>query len=362
MMGPRTQRIAYVVWSLLVWPSAARASDLTWSSTPECASRAEVMAEVSRVVRGVSGPQRRVDARVKLVRSDAGVWRVVLVTTTDGASRTRSFEVESCEAAVEAISLILAIEINPQVVPPPPRPTPPPLSSSPSSPSPPSPPIPSRPPSPAPAPAPAPTPTPTPAPAPTAPPAPLPSTSSPSSSASSSSLRPLRPSVSLASDAGALPNPAVGLEVALAWRPSRLDLELAGTYWAPQSTNDPVSSAGARFELLSASARAAYLGSLDQVAVGPLLGIGLERFSASGFGGTAANGNATEILGALSPGALLVWSLGEHFAVRLALESVFPLSRPTFVVLEPAPASSSSLHRPSAAFGRALLGAELSFW
>src|ERR1700722_13004532 len=104
----------------LTWANGASASALTleWNTTPACASKMEVMDDVSRILRGASGSERQVVARVTLNRDDGDSWRVALVTQSDGSSHERSFAAESCGAAVEAVALILAIAVNPQVIPP----------------------------------------------------------------------------------------------------------------------------------------------------------------------------------------------------------------------------------------------------
>jgi hypothetical protein len=324
-------------------PPTRPALTLEWRAT-SCSSHAEVLDEIARILRGASGSQRQVVARVTVDQVDRGAFRVALVTQGGGVSRQRSFEAESCAAAVEAVALILAITINPQVTMPPGPDDTAPVPAPPTEPA-------------APAPAPAPTPASTPA-----------STSTPDSASIGAanasprtrlSVHGLTLAAALATDTGSLPNATIGAELALGWRPGRLRFEIAGTYWAPETATEASSTAGARFQLLSAAARAAYAWPLGRFAMGPLVGLGLESFHASGFGGTLANGSAEELLGAVAAGALLTWQPASRLLLRLAIESVFPLSRPSFVVLEPS--APSSVHRPSPAFGRALFGGEVQF-
>jgi hypothetical protein len=330
---------------------------LEWKANPSCSSPSQIADEVSRILRGAPGSERPVSARVSLVGDDRTSWHVTIVTQSDGASRERSFEAESCTAAAEAVAVILAIAINPRASPPPAPEVLPPASAAPTSSSTPPPAVATLPPAP-------PTPPASAAlagPIATPPPAPSALTSTPSSSSGPPNpltLQGLTVAGSLAIGAGNLPTVGAGAELAVGWRPGRLRLELAGTYWGQQRAT--ASGAGADFELLSTEARAIYAWTAGRLALGPLLAVGLEWIKASGFGGTFANASPAETLGTVGVGGLVTWRLAWRIHLRLALESVFPLSRPDFVVLD-RPAAASTVYRPSLAFGRAVVGAEVQF-
>src|SRR3977135_1222749 len=72
---------------------------LDWSASPDCSSGPRVLADVAHILNGSWAHDREVTAHVRLVKTERGVWRVVLMTETDSGARNRSFDAESCEAA-----------------------------------------------------------------------------------------------------------------------------------------------------------------------------------------------------------------------------------------------------------------------
>jgi hypothetical protein len=307
---------------------------LEWRSAPECASREVVLNQIARMLDGQSaGHGRRVEARVSMQRTESGTWRVALASDVDGTTRLRSFEAESCEAAVDAVTLILAVAIDPRLALQPPAPSNPPSppASPPSTPA--QPDAPTR----------------------------LPPRTPVAPGSPSGSPLPLSVAASFVLGWGALPRTAAGAEVALALSTGRLRFEIAGTYWAPQKAYATGSSAGATFRLLSGDARVAVAWPLGAVVAAPFVGAGLESLDASGFGGTLSDSAPGVLFAQLAGGAILTWRPAEPVVVRLGAESDFPLSHPSFVVVEPAPAPATGVHRVPAVSARAMAGAGIVF-
>ena len=160
-------------------------------------------------------------------------------------------------------------------------------------------------------------------------------------------------------DVGSLPQAAVGVEVAAGVVRDRLTFEISGTYWAPQSDAESDKS-GATFHLLSADARAGYAWPLGRFHVGPLLAGG-RVFGRFRIRGTVSDYAPTAFFGAVGAGGRVTWNATRLFVLSLGVETEIPLSRPSFVVLEPAPTSPSVVDRVSPVYGRGSAGAEISF-
>ena len=200
--------------------------ELTWTAPPECPRAADVEAEVARIVGRTSGPRKRVSARAAVERTPRGAYKVTIETLADDAPGHRAFEAESCRAAADASALILAITVNPEV----------------------SAPEPVLPPSTATA-----TPTPTATATATA-------TPTPTATATPTALPPFSRAfalgASLAADTGTLPSLALGAELSVAYLPGDARIEVAGTYWAPQTATAPTPAReGADLQLLGLAAR-----------------------------------------------------------------------------------------------------------
>jgi hypothetical protein len=333
---------------------------LEWRAPPPCPSTEQLTNDVARTLSGAAGVRRPVAARVAVEQVEARVWRVDMNVEAAGAARQRSFDAESCEAAAEAVTLILAIAMNPLLSP------------------------------------------------------------SPAATAGSSSVtgsqpadgtnavvgagdttpagsgrgdgtsgtpfresvaRETRPAVplprgepargasrafgiaaSFAADTSILPNAALGGDVAIGWQHRTLRVELAAAYWWPQETRDASSSAGADFHALSGELRGTYGWPAGAITAGPVLGVGLEGVKASGFGGNRANFDRSAIIPEIAAGGFLAWPAFEPFVLQFSAEMAVPLSRPSFVVLEPPPVSPYVIHRPPSLAGRAMFGARVSIF
>jgi hypothetical protein len=307
-------------WSAPAWAAPV---ELQWNAAASCPSASYVVGEVGRILGGSSGPESTVRARADVTHEESGPWKVTLTTQGEGASGRRSFSAESCQALADATALILAMTVNPNVTPtePPPTPAAAPVTEP-------------------------------------APPAPAPPSSSTPNELLHFSVR-----ASLAGDVGMLPSASVGPEVGLAWLPGHLRAEVSASYLGPQlATSAASQGAGADIELWTFSARAGYAWPVGTFALGPLAGVDVESLSADGFGGTASSFHQSAVLAAIGGGGLLMWSPLPSLGLRLTAQAEVPLSRPSFVVVDPAPAPAELVHRPSAIGGRAALGVEWRFF
>jgi hypothetical protein len=327
-------------------PATPAPVTLEWKATPECSDGPHVLEQVGRILGEGTGTRRQVTARVDVGTGDGGAWRVTLVVEADGASHQRNFEAESCQAVVDAVALILAIDVDPQVA----------TRAAASGAEPGA--VPAVAPATATVPPPAPPPTTAVAtPPPLAPPrAP---TSTPTSRAAGRTPLDFVIGASFAADVGSLPNLGAGANLAVGAQRGGWRFELDGSYWGPQTANSSTSPGGATFQLGSGNARAAYLWSLRSFSLGPLLDVGLEGMHAQGQDGTKDNRHPTQFWALVGAGGLVTFRPFAPLALRLVLESEIPLPDPSFVVLNPG--SQAQVYTVSQVIGRAMIGAEIKF-
>ncbi|MFO0589237.1 MAG: hypothetical protein U0441_16995 [Polyangiaceae bacterium] len=135
------------LWGPLVGRAlAGERLQLSWTGPAECPSESEVRAEVDRVL-GSSRvvPAKPVEVKASVTRDEQGTYRAHLVFG-GGAAGGKDLHGASCKAVGDAAALVIALAIDPEVVPPAPSPppaastgvanTPPPDSGSPSGPAP----------------------------------------------------------------------------------------------------------------------------------------------------------------------------------------------------------------------------------
>jgi hypothetical protein len=330
--------LALSVWSRrAVSQGAEVASPLTldWSAPAGCPSREHVVERVNAIL-GRSTKPRALTVYATAAQSPSGKWRVNLAAEREGGTGSREFEAESCEAAADAAALIVSLMIDPTAVTGAadvdkalePEKTPPPAPAA--KPPPPDP----RPLEPA---------------APSAPPA-------------RSPLFAVR--ASLAGDIGTFSPANIGGELVLGVSPRRLRFELAGSYWAKTATLPGSSAEGARLELATLGARAAYVFPAGDVAFAPLAGVEWDWMSATGFGGTSDQSHTASWV-AVALGATGSWFPIRRFhavALSLTLEAVVATQqlRP-FVATEPG-GTDSTVAQPSQIAGRVFLGVEYRFF
>jgi hypothetical protein len=311
----------------LVLAQPARAPlDLGLVAPEGCPTASAVVDEVTRITGGAGGASRHVTARVRVEKLPNGAYQTTLqMRIEDASEETRSFEAESCAAAADAATLILAIAVNPLVsLSEPPRverPTPPPP------PPPPVPPPPAKRPE---------------APVPTPPPPPR-----------------LALGAAFAADAGTLSAITLGAEVRAAWTPARFRFELHGSAWAP---GDVLSlthrGVGAHFDMFGFGARAGYEFPVGPLRIGPVLGAMVTYLEAEGFGGTATLRQRGAFFAPFA-GAALVWPLGRRFSLRVLAGVSVPTQRPSFSVRNADTGAQTSLLEVAPAAGHASLGVDL---
>ena len=94
-----------------------RGFELTWQGPEECAERSRALSSVERLLGAppeqLATPPLAVLASVASATS--GEWRVRLVITREGTSRTRELRGHSCPELADAVALILALAIDPEV-------------------------------------------------------------------------------------------------------------------------------------------------------------------------------------------------------------------------------------------------------
>jgi hypothetical protein len=160
-----------------------------------------------------------------------------------------------------------------------------------------------------------------------------------------------------------LPSAGVGADISVAWLPAPFRLEIAGSFFLPQTKDaSPSSRGGAEFTLLGASAGVARAWSFETFEVGPAGGLSIEHLAAAGFGGSAASSDQSATWVAAQLGAFGAWKPTPRLALRIAAGAMAPSSRPSFVVLEPAPLAPALVHRLPAVTARVAVGAELRFF
>jgi hypothetical protein len=318
---------------------------LDWQATPNCSSEAQLRADVSRILHGAPSEARKVNARARAAQTADGNWHVELVTNIEGESHQRSFDAESCAAAENVLGLILAFAINPRAEP---------ATSEAAGVSAASTTIDAAPA--------APSSTPTPR----APTAALPSerakVSSMTASPTAKSHHLLGVSAALASDLGTLPALTAGAELALGVYPGHFRFELSGADWIHRQGRASVSAAGATFSMVSAAARAGYTWPLGRLSLGPAVAAHFVQLRASGFKGSVASFDKTEVSGGFGVGGLLAWRVGEHVELHFSLEGLHWFNRPQFVVTEPNSAPAAPVYRPAALVAQAALAATVRFF
>jgi len=160
----------------------------------------------------------------------------------------------------------------------------------------------------------------------------------------------------LASDAGALPSPALGVTVQLAILTPRLRVEITGTSWLDQRATLPSrASTGGDFSFISGAAMACPMLMRGLVELGLCGGLELGRMSATGFGVDHPTEDAIPWAAARASG-LLLWPVSELFALRLEAGAAIPFTRPRWVLEQ-----VGLVDQPGPISARSQLGAEIRF-
>ncbi|HKY36404.1 MAG TPA: hypothetical protein VJN18_10720 [Polyangiaceae bacterium] len=314
------------VLALVLTPGPAYAQssplELEWSAPATCPDGKAVRVEVERILATTEGASQKVIARGSVERRSETSFVVWLATLVEGEARSRTFEAESCDAAVDAAALILALSINPYVTidtspPPPPGPAPPKRS-------------------------------------------PPPRRERLERGASAAPPK-VKVGGAVLLDVGTLPSPLLGGEASLGVTTGPVRWELAGASWLPQNaTSATYPRDGARARLLTLDLRAAFRWKFGDVAILPFVSIRGTRALVAGFGGVARVDAAAEWLG-LGMGSFVAWSPKRWFEAQFGAGVNVPFGRPSFVVLETTTHVESPIFRVGAVAGQTTLGIAARF-
>ncbi len=339
--------------------------DLRWTAPVECPSRADELAEVSRILGEAKGTRRQVAAIATVTRDGSG-WHATLSTRTSQGAGDRVLDAASCDAIGHAVALIVALAVDEQTEAPAPptsepsrSPAPPPIAGASQAPA-------AAVPSPA-----APTATPVgnalqPPPRDRSPEAA--SAPPPPSFATRMFVPRLAVSWGVGADSATLPSPAPGSELSGG-------LLLASPRWVARAEGyvsyfpartatafrDP--NEGGRFSLVSLGIRISGGAVFGRFAVGPCAGAEVDLMPVTAFGevGTSTPGGEGA-WGAMTGGGLASFALTRAITLRLRAEADVPLVRPRFVVEEANLASATFVHQPAPVSARVSMGAELDFF
>ncbi|MEO7329351.1 MAG: hypothetical protein ABI193_12275, partial [Minicystis sp.] len=169
-----------------------------------------------------------------------------------------------------------------------------------------------------------------------------------------------RPSVGLfamgALDLGTLPgvSPGVLLGVSALFGPLRAELA-AALFPAHDATLAARPTAGGAVDLYAGSAAACWRFFAARFELGPCLGLEVGRLRAQGFG-VSDPSQGSALWAAWRAGGALGYRPVGPLILGLRLEVAVPFARPGFVL-----SNVGTVHRPSAAAGRALGGIEVRF-
>lgn len=85
----------------------------TWSAPAECPSRQQVASEIERLVGGDPRSHGGSGLQADVTVSGGPLWSAELTTERGGRIGRRSLEAPSCQAAADAVALIIALSIDP---------------------------------------------------------------------------------------------------------------------------------------------------------------------------------------------------------------------------------------------------------
>ena len=287
---------------------------LVWSAPAECPDQARVQAQVEALA-SADGVQamRPLEARALVERKDDGSFQLSLTLLSEGVVDQRDLVGDSCQALVDSVAVILAVQLNPGREP-------------------------AAPAKPAAAPAP-------PAPK-AAPPAPPPRPRAP---------RHFQLGLSGSGDSAALPRFAFGSRLDLGWSPGRWYVGLAASAWLPQEQALQAGHSGrARFGWLAASLSACHAWG-DTLRLGPCLSAEVGQLTAESLG-VRVPAQVAELWLAGLGGAAFWLPLGSSWLLTSSLVAVVPLRRPHFVI-----EGIGEIHQARAVAARSSLGLALRF-
>lgn len=305
----RRSRQRMSVVALLVGPLAWRQSAeaqaaadiaLRWVAPEGCSSEAEIVEATRVLLRGSKRPGAA-RAQATVTRETDGSVRVAL-SSADGE---RDLRAESCAAAADAVALILALSVDPELT------SPPPASSQPER-------------------------------APDPPPS------------RQDDIAPWGGHLGITADVGTMPAVAWGLDAALGWRGQRAWLEAGGALFLDQEQQN-ARGIGGDFSLVSGAVRAGVAWSWGHVRLGPTTGLGLHHMAARSAGATTP-GRGTFLWLSPAAGLRFTWLFTRNVSFTWNTEALVHLSRPAFLV-----ENEGIVHRPATASVRGFAAIDVHF-
>jgi hypothetical protein len=361
---------------LLLVPRVSRATDfrLQWGAPPGCPERAQVEAEIGRLLQQSPGGARApLDVLGVITRVEGG-FRLQLELSRDGSTSAREVRGATCEALADTAALVVALAVDPEAMSRSSSPGPAPRPVAPTTPAGPGATRPSVPPANKPQPA-----------ARAGAPAPVrartgqqtqpgrpatdatdatdaPDAPDATDATDASDVRRWRVSAGLVGDLGTMQDLAGAVEIGagVVVGPARLDAAFA--FWFPQSAEAEADSRyGGTLGLEAGALAACALLPPIARAVGPRFEVGLPclafelgRMHADGEN-VSDPGAGADLWAAVRGGAAAAWALEPWLRLRLRLEAALPVVRPKFVLR-----GVGTVHEPGVA-GRATLGADVAF-
>jgi hypothetical protein len=100
-------------FAALIGPVPAYAADLAWTAPGDCATRASAQEQIERLVGRSLAEVEHVDFQVEIARSGAREWRVAVRTIArDGGARVRELTGASCAEVADAAAVAIAMAIE----------------------------------------------------------------------------------------------------------------------------------------------------------------------------------------------------------------------------------------------------------
>ncbi len=328
--------------------------ELTWNAPPECPTRERVLSEAHAMLRESKSIAPPVSVRA-MVKRAGGSFHVDLSLDSAGGTGRRAFDADSCAELASAVALIAALAVDPTS-----RPLERDAGSSASAMGPSADGTPDA----------APlvsgtnkdagTPT-------EATRQPISAPPTPEPTASTAKVR-VAGGAAVAFDVGSLPSVAAGGEAFMAVLRGRARAEVLGTLLLDQHAGDPLRAGqGTALSFARLGGRACYAAfatdddaSRVGLSLAPCVGLHAVRMQGVGYGAAPRSGDA--LYAAADVGVLATFALTQWLAVRLDIDGLLPLSRPTFVILAPDGSVQNTVFRPVAISGRAAAGIELRFF
>jgi hypothetical protein len=297
--------------------------DLAWTAPATCPTEAHVRAEVERYLgRQLDSFANSVTARGVVSNESGDRWRVDLTTTFRGRSRARPIEGDSCTAVADAVALVLAFMIDPQLASPE-RTSDPPVNSVPATQAatlanPPAPALANPP-----------------APALANPPAPanVDVAPAPPTSATRERIRPWALRLATGADSAALPEPTGFVAFAARRAFGPVSIEGSAAYYFPRTRaiEGSALSRGGTFDLAAVALRGCYALLTGGFELGPCVGTELGTVRGSGFGvGEPGEGNG--LWSAATAAAWSRWRVAPWFGAVIEAGVALPLVRPHYVI------------------------------